>query len=116
MVNNMPLAKMGDMTAHGGTIIIGCPTVLIGAGAMNPSAIANMASQATAAAASVVSEAAAVMDEISSANDRLNELNELAESGDLTEAQQLEMGELNDQYGKTINDMGMNDDGFEDWT
>jgi uncharacterized Zn-binding protein involved in type VI secretion len=25
-----PAARMGDQTAHGGTIIIGCPTVLIG--------------------------------------------------------------------------------------
>ena len=25
-----PAARMGDTTAHGGTIIIGCPTVLIG--------------------------------------------------------------------------------------
>lgn len=26
----MPAARMGDPTAHGGTIVIGCPTVLIG--------------------------------------------------------------------------------------
>lgn len=25
-----PAARMGDPTAHGGTIILGCPTVLIG--------------------------------------------------------------------------------------
>ena len=25
-----PAARMGDLTAHGGTIILGCPTVLIG--------------------------------------------------------------------------------------
>jgi uncharacterized Zn-binding protein involved in type VI secretion len=25
-----PAARMGDMTAHGGVIILGCPTVLIG--------------------------------------------------------------------------------------
>lgn len=25
-----PAARMGDMTAHGGTIVLGCPTVLIG--------------------------------------------------------------------------------------
>jgi uncharacterized Zn-binding protein involved in type VI secretion len=25
-----PAARMGDMTAHGGSIILGCPTVLIG--------------------------------------------------------------------------------------
>lgn len=25
-----PIARMGDMTLHGGTIVVGCPTVLIG--------------------------------------------------------------------------------------
>lgn len=25
-----PAARMGDLTAHGGTIAVGCPTVLIG--------------------------------------------------------------------------------------
>ena len=25
-----PAARMGDLTAHGGTILLGCPTVLIG--------------------------------------------------------------------------------------
>ena len=25
-----PAARMGDMTAHGGTLVAGCPTVLIG--------------------------------------------------------------------------------------
>ena len=27
---NMPIARMGDPTAHGGTIVVGCPTVLVG--------------------------------------------------------------------------------------
>lgn len=30
MIGGSPAARMGDATAHGGTIIIGCPTVLIG--------------------------------------------------------------------------------------
>ena len=30
MIGGMPAARMGDSTAHGGKIIIGCPTVLIG--------------------------------------------------------------------------------------
>lgn len=30
MICNMPAARWGDKTAHGGTIITGCPTVLIG--------------------------------------------------------------------------------------
>jgi uncharacterized Zn-binding protein involved in type VI secretion len=29
-IMNMPAARMGDQTAHGGTIVIGFPTVLIG--------------------------------------------------------------------------------------
>ncbi|MFY2510000.1 PAAR domain-containing protein [Vibrio pectenicida] len=30
LINNKPAARMGDTTAHGGTIIMGLPTVLIG--------------------------------------------------------------------------------------
>jgi uncharacterized Zn-binding protein involved in type VI secretion len=30
MIGGKPAARMGDPTVHGGTIIIGCPTVLIG--------------------------------------------------------------------------------------
>ena len=30
MIGGKPAARMGDMTAHGGSIMIGCPTVLIG--------------------------------------------------------------------------------------
>jgi len=30
MIGGKPAARMGDTTAHGGTIIIGCPTVNIG--------------------------------------------------------------------------------------
>jgi uncharacterized Zn-binding protein involved in type VI secretion len=30
IISGMPAARMGDSTAHGGTIILGCPTVLIG--------------------------------------------------------------------------------------
>lgn len=29
-IGGMPAARMGDTTAHGGTIVLGCPTVLIG--------------------------------------------------------------------------------------
>ena len=29
LISNMPAARMGDVTAHGGTIILGCPTVII---------------------------------------------------------------------------------------
>ena len=30
LIGGKPAARMGDSTAHGGTIVLGCPTVLIG--------------------------------------------------------------------------------------
>jgi uncharacterized Zn-binding protein involved in type VI secretion len=30
LVGSLPAARMGDMTAHGGSIVLGLPTVLIG--------------------------------------------------------------------------------------
>lgn len=30
LIAGMPAVRMGDSTAHGGTVIAGCPTVLIG--------------------------------------------------------------------------------------
>ncbi|MEM9919701.1 MAG: PAAR domain-containing protein [Bacteroidota bacterium] len=30
LIGGMPAARMGDSTAHGGSIVLGCPTVLIG--------------------------------------------------------------------------------------
>lgn len=30
LISGKPAARMGDSTAHGGTIVAGCPTVLIG--------------------------------------------------------------------------------------
>lgn len=30
MIGGMPAARMGDSTQHGGSILIGCPTVMIG--------------------------------------------------------------------------------------
>jgi uncharacterized Zn-binding protein involved in type VI secretion len=30
LVGGKPAARMGDSTAHGGTIVLGCPTVIIG--------------------------------------------------------------------------------------
>jgi uncharacterized Zn-binding protein involved in type VI secretion len=30
LIGGMPAARMGDSTAHGGTIVLGLPTVLIG--------------------------------------------------------------------------------------
>jgi uncharacterized Zn-binding protein involved in type VI secretion len=30
LVSGLPAARLGDLTAHGGTIVLGLPTVLIG--------------------------------------------------------------------------------------
>ena len=30
MIGGKPAARMGDTTAHGGSITLGCPTVMIG--------------------------------------------------------------------------------------
>lgn len=30
LIGGQPAARMGDSTAHGGVIVLGCPTVLIG--------------------------------------------------------------------------------------
>ena len=30
LCSNRPLARMGDLTSHGGSIVSGCPTVLVG--------------------------------------------------------------------------------------
>ena len=30
LIGGLPAARMGDTTAHGGVIVLGCPTVLIG--------------------------------------------------------------------------------------
>jgi uncharacterized Zn-binding protein involved in type VI secretion len=30
MIGGQPAARMGDLTAHGGVISVGCPTVIIG--------------------------------------------------------------------------------------
>jgi uncharacterized Zn-binding protein involved in type VI secretion len=30
MIGGKPAARLGDNTAHGGSIVVGCPTVLIG--------------------------------------------------------------------------------------
>lgn len=30
LIGGMPAARMGDSTAHGGAIVAGCPTVMIG--------------------------------------------------------------------------------------
>ena len=43
LINSMPAARLGDPTAHGGVIIAGCPTVIIGASGNAGSAGAGLA-------------------------------------------------------------------------
>lgn len=52
LIGGKPAARVGDQTAHGGTIVMGCPTVLIGnsGGSGSPQANAMSAARATAAA------------------------------------------------------------------
>jgi uncharacterized Zn-binding protein involved in type VI secretion len=30
LIGSLPAARLGDTTAHGGKIVLGCPTVLVG--------------------------------------------------------------------------------------
>ena len=121
MVSNRPMTlTLSSTTAHGGRIVAGCFTVMVcnpAAGAANAAAAgAAAAATGAAAAAGAAAEAAAVMDEITEANDRINELNELAEEGGLSEQQQNDLDDLSEQWNETIDDVGVNDDDFEDWT
>ena len=51
LINNLLAARIGDLTAHGGVIVMGCPTVIIGEqGAGSPSTVAPMAAAPMAAA------------------------------------------------------------------
>ncbi len=34
LIGNLPAARIGDNTAHGGVIVLGCPTVIIGEAGM----------------------------------------------------------------------------------
>ena len=54
LIGNSPAARMGDSTVHGGAIVVGCPTVLIGTSGMggmaSPQAGAMSAARAAGAA------------------------------------------------------------------
>ena len=59
-IGKLPAARMGDTTAHGGSILIGCPTVLIGetspgGGAPSPVVITPIIAALRNAAASISS-------------------------------------------------------------
>jgi uncharacterized Zn-binding protein involved in type VI secretion len=53
LINNLMAARIGDNTAHGGVIVLGCPTVIIGEqGAGSPVNVAPIAAAFRSAAAS----------------------------------------------------------------
>jgi len=41
LIGNKPAARMGDQTSHGGVVVAGCPTVIIGSSAQGESLKAN---------------------------------------------------------------------------
>jgi len=51
MIGNMQAARMGDLTSHGGTVAMGCPTVIIGDVGMGGAGTANGKCMAAAKAA-----------------------------------------------------------------
>ncbi len=68
-IGKLPAARLGDSTAHGGTIVLGCPTVLIGdahpgGGAPSPVMITPVIAALKAAAAAIQSANAAAAKQI----------------------------------------------------
>lgn len=94
MVGGKPVAKMGDMTVHGGSIVIGCPTVIVGTGggAAAASAAASAATDAASAAKDVAAEADQVMSDLQDEAAGLQELLDLGE--ELSEEQQDRLDDL----------------------
>ncbi len=97
LIGGKPAARMGDMTAHGGSIVAGCPTVLIGdsgGGAGSPQAFTMGAAKAAGSAftrTSCASEAAMAAHEGSP----------LFRPTDPTKKSWVEI-ELTDQQGKPV--------------
>lgn len=89
-------AKMGDSTAHGGKIVMGCPQVMIGAGGMGAGAISNMASQAAGQAAAVAGQAAQTLQDMNNERDNIKDR---LERGNLSRSQRRKLerrlGEIN---------------------
>jgi uncharacterized Zn-binding protein involved in type VI secretion len=75
MIGGKPAARMGDLTIHGGTIVAGCPTVLIGdvAAGSPPSPVAMDMTMATLSQMNPIDAANAA---------QIIALNESSEDGD----------------------------------
>ena len=61
MIGGKPAARMGDSCAHGGTIVLGCPTVLIGEVGSSSSVLMEGAVGMPAAAVEMVAQVAALL-------------------------------------------------------
>jgi len=80
LVNNIPAARMGDMTAHGGSIVTGFPTVLIGdSGGGGPAGAGG--SGGGSALAGLVSDLLTTGDAITKAEAQAQTLIKAAEAG-----------------------------------
>ncbi len=77
MIGKRPAARMSSTTVHGGSIVAGCPTVILGSGAANID-VAGLAAQAAGAAAQVAGATAQAMQDIANEAadlaDRLDDL------------------------------------------
>ena len=101
MVGGRPIAAVGDMTAHGGSIVVGCFTVLIGTGGMSAppvpdtaalSEFSDMAADAAATTQAIADEAANLEqqiedgvlsgDALADAMERLDEIDEIADGAE----------------------------------
>lgn len=89
-------AKLGDSTAHGGKIVSGCPTVMIGTGGMGMGAISSVAAGAASKAAALANEAAQTLQNM---KDERNDIKKRLKEGRLSkwERRKLEgrLGEIN---------------------
>lgn len=94
MVGGMPIAAMGDMTAHGGTIVIGCPTVLIGTGGMSMPEMPDMS-----AISDLTNEIASTTQGLLDEQAELEALLENDPYGPQALAAQARLDELNDTLG-----------------
>ena len=107
LVSGRPMSIMTGTTAHGGTIILGCFTVMVNnpaAGAANAaSAAAGMAAQAAAAAGEVAAQAEAAMEEVKDAAAQLEALKE----GGISDDESGQFNDLNDDYGETLEALGL---------
>jgi hypothetical protein len=61
LIGNMPAARIGDMTAHGGNITVGFPTVIIGDSGSGSAGAASMAAAAASAFAAAAKSGAALV-------------------------------------------------------